>query len=74
MDRWLTAYLHRVQRVRSRLARWAHTLGRHAHRWEHPFHLAYFGGLSTGFLDYHLIAAGCLIVGLLAMLPIGDQG
>jgi hypothetical protein len=46
-------------------------VGHEAHRWEHGFHLAYFGGLSTGFLDYHLIAGGCLVLGLLAMLPQG---
>lgn len=48
-----------------------HALG---HRAEHGLHLAYFAGLSTGLVDYHLVAALCLAAGLIALLPAVGEG
>lgn len=51
-----------------------HIVGHQAHRAEHPPHLAYFGGLATGIVDYHLVAFFCLGVGIFAMMNGPDIG
>lgn len=48
-----------------------HKISHVAHHVEHPFHLVYFGMLVTH-MDYKMAAAGCLIVGVLALLPGGE--
>lgn len=52
-----------------RASHWLHEVG---HKAEHGLHLVYFAGLSTGFIDYHAIAALCLVAGLIALLPAGE--
>lgn len=51
-------------RYRTFVSRWAHNL-------EHPVHVLYFAGLSTGLVDYHAVAGVALVIGLLAFLPSG---
>ena len=50
-----------------------HKVSQEAHKVEHGVHLTYFGALSTGLFDYHLIAIACLVFGLLSMLPQGEH-
>lgn len=57
----------RMHLVACRISDRLHELG---HKAEHGLHLAYFAGLSTGFVDYHWIAALCLVAGLIALLPV----
>lgn len=56
-------------RLRAYLHHQMHTLSVWSHKLEHPIHLTYFGALSTGLLDYHLIAGGCFALGIIALLP-----
>lgn len=56
---------HRVKSALCWIGHWAHTL-------EHPFHLLYFAMLA-GHFDYKLAAVGCLIIGVLAMLPSSEN-
>jgi hypothetical protein len=60
--------LERLHLRACRVSAWLHATG---HRAEHSLHLAYFAGLSTGLVDYHLVAAVCLLAGLAALLPAG---
>lgn len=67
----------RLEQIRSMGRRTRHVLhvvGHQAHRAEHPIHLMYFGGLATGIVDYHMVAFGCLIIGVFAMMQGGEGG
>jgi hypothetical protein len=55
--------------LRLTLAAASDRVSRFAHHYEHLFHLAYFGALSTGMLSHYLMASACLFIGILAMLP-----
>lgn len=59
---------HNLRLLAVRVSHQVHSLG---HRAEHGVHLVYFGALSTGFIDYHLVAIVCLVAGLAALLPAG---
>lgn len=45
-----------------------HKAGRAAHKCEHPLHLAYFGGLGTGFINYHWVALTLFALGIFVWL------
>lgn len=57
--------------ARCRVSLWSHRASHWAHKGENSIHLTYFAALSTGLVDYHMVAAVCLVVGLLGMLPEG---
>lgn len=56
-----------VVKLKTHCTHTLHVLGHKAHHAEHPIHLGYFFGLSTGLVDYHMVAIACLVVGSLAM-------
>lgn len=66
-----------MKTLRLRIHLWAcaacHKLHHLGERAEHSLHLAYFAGLSTGLIDYKLIAALCLVAGMVSLLPGGEE-
>lgn len=55
----------------ARLRETARTVHHLAHRAENPAHLVYFAGVGVGVVDYHMAAVGCLLLGVVALLPGG---
>jgi hypothetical protein len=55
-------------KVKAKMTHVSHKTSHVAHRSEHVIHLGYFGAMVFH-MDYKLMAMGCLIAGILALLP-----